>query len=90
MLLKKIPVKNPEGLYARPGNFFITLAGKFDSDIQVCNLTFDGQFFGAKSILSVLALGVIQNHKIEISISGVNQEEAINKIECLIQTNFAD
>ena len=46
------------GLHARPAAIFVQQAGQFDSIIQIRNLTTSSNWVDAKSILSVLTLGV--------------------------------
>ena len=81
---------NKVGLHARPASFFVKTAGQFRADIRVRNLTRASDWVTAKSILRVLALGVQQNHEIEVSAEGEDAQLAIDAITSLIQSNFGE
>lgn len=84
----KITVKASAGLHARPAHMFCEAANKYQSDLQVRNVTSDSEFVNAKSILSVLTLGVSQGNEIEVTADGEDEEQAIQHIHDLIQDNF--
>jgi phosphotransferase system HPr (HPr) family protein len=86
----KIAVTHPSGLHARPASLFVQTANKFSSDIKVQNLTDESALINAKSILSVLTLGVCQNHEIEIIADGDDAEDALNSLKALIEDNFGE
>lgn len=86
----KIKVNHPAGLHARPASLFVQTASKFTSDIHVQNLTNESDVANAKSILSVLTLGVVQNHEIEIIAEGEDAESATKALEVLISDNFGE
>ncbi len=65
-------------------------AAKFKAKIMVKNNTRGAPFVNAKSILSVLGLGVSQNHEIEISAEGIDEQAALEAIAKLINSNFAE
>jgi phosphotransferase system HPr (HPr) family protein len=86
----KITVNHSAGLHARPASLFVQTANKFTSNISVQNITQDSPVSNAKSILSVLTLGVIQGHEIEIIAEGDDAEKAIIALESLIKENFGE
>ncbi len=86
----KIIINAEVGLHARPASLFCALAGKFESEIEIRNITTESDFVNAKSILSVLTLGVMQGHEVEITASGDDENEAVEKIEELILNDFPD
>lgn len=86
----KITVSHPSGLHARPASLFVQTSNKFTSDIQVQNLTDNSTVANAKSILSVLTLGVCQDHEIEIVAEGEDADDALNALEALIKDNFGE
>ncbi len=83
-------VKNEVGLHARPAALFVKTANKFQSKILVRNITRDGKAVPAKSILSVLTLGVLCNHEIHLEADGPDAEEAIAALTRLIESDFAE
>ena len=88
MTKKKLTVRSEQGLHARPADLFVRTANRFQSEILVMNLTSGTGPANAKSILRVLALGVYNGHRIEISTEGDDEEEAMGAISHLIETNF--
>lgn len=85
-----IAISHPSGLHARPASLFVQTANKFSSNIQVQNLTDNSNLANAKSILSVLTLGVCQNHEIEIVAEGDDAEDALDALKALIEDNFGE
>ena len=85
-----ITVTHHAGLHARPASIFVQTANKFASDIRVQNLTDQSNIANAKSILSVLTLGVSQNHTIEINAEGEDSDQAIETLKALIEDNFGE
>lgn len=83
-----INILNEVGLHARPAVQFVKSAAKYQSEIRLRNITRASDWASAKSILEVLTLGVEQKHEIEITFSGVDEEEAAREIENLIRGNF--
>jgi phosphocarrier protein HPr len=76
------------GLHARPAAVFVQEANAYESKIEVRNASKDSEWVDAKSILGVLTLGVEQDHDIEITIEGSDEEEASEALESLIESNF--
>jgi phosphotransferase system HPr (HPr) family protein len=86
----KITIKHPAGLHARPAALFVQTAQKFTSDIHVQNLSDQGEVANAKSILSVLTLGVMQGHEIEINAEGEDADAALGALKTLIENDFGE
>lgn len=86
----KIKITHPSGLHARPASLFVQAASKFESEITVQNLTDNSAVSNAKSILSVLTLGVMQDHEIEIIAEGDDAEAATSTLQALIKGNFGE
>ncbi len=86
----KISVEHSVGLHARPAAQFVQTASEYESTIQVKNLTSDTDPVDAKSILSVLTLGVQQGYEIEIAAEGADELEAIAALKALIEANFGE
>jgi len=85
----RVQVLNAVGLHARPAALFVAEAKRFASKILVRNATGNSGWVDAKSILSVLTLGVEQHHEIEIRAEGSDEEQAAAALERLIVTDFA-
>lgn len=83
-------IHNEVGLHARPAALFVQTAAKFKAKIMVRNSTRNTPFVDAKSILSVLGLGVSQGHQIEITADGEDEQTALETITDLIDRDFAE
>ena len=85
-----IQVKNKVGLHARPASLFVQTATKFSSKIKVKNLTTNGNFVDAKSIIMVLTLGVMRDHEVVIQTEGADADAALGALRALIENNFGE
>ena len=85
-----IQVKNKVGLHARPAALFVQTAAKFSSKIKVKNLTTNGNFVDAKSIIMVLTLGVMKDHEVVIQTEGPDADAALGALRALIENNFGE
>ena len=85
-----IQVKHKVGLHARPASLFVQTAAKFSSAIKVKNLSANGNFVDAKSIIMVLTLGVMKDHEIQIQAEGADEADAVAALQALINNNFGE
>lgn len=87
MVSKEITIQNQVGLHARPATFFIQKANEFKSLITIAK---DERKVNAKSLLGVLSLGITKGTSVMISADGPDEQEAIDALEALVMSNFAD
>ncbi len=87
MINKDVTVLNQVGLHARPATFFIQKANEFKSGIWIVK---DERKVNAKSLLGVLSLGITKGTEISIVADGSDEEEAVNELVKLVQSNFAE
>lgn len=80
-------IKNRVGLHARPASVFVREASKFKSAITVIH---GDKQANAKSILSVLTLGVNQDTVISIRAEGEDAEEALKALMALNESNYGE
>ena len=85
-----LTVNHAAGLHARPAAEFVKTALAFPCQINVRNVTDDTARANAKSILSILTLGVDQGCVIEIVAEGDRAEEALNALAQLVRSNFGE
>lgn len=90
MVEATIPVRHSVGLHARPASLFVQTAAKSSSKIKVRNLTTNGSFVDAKSIIMVLTLGVMKDHEVVIQAEGPDEEAALASLRSLIEGNFGE
>ena len=90
---EKIIVNNKVGLHARPASLFVQEALKFTSEINVfCQdpETKEDRNANAKSILSVLTLGVFQGMEITITAEGKDEVDAVKALRVLVKDDFGE
>lgn len=87
MISKEVEVKNSVGLHARPATFFIQRANEFKSSVWVEK---DERKVNAKSLLGVLSLGIVKGTVIKITADGSDEEDAVNVLVALIESNFSE
>ena len=87
MVVRDIAIKNQVGLHARPATFFIQKANEFKSSIWVEK---DERRVNAKSLLGVLSLGIVKGTTITLIADGSDQEEAIETLSKLIDSDFTE
>ena len=78
-----ITITNKEGLHARPASLFVKEAAKYASKITIAK--HEGKEGNAKSILSVLSMGVDSGSTIDIICEGEDEKEAVKALQELIE-----
>ena len=87
MIERTIEVKCVGGLHARPAKMLADTASRFSSEITLCSGEIEGN---AKSLLSILMLGISQNSSVTLRIFGADEGKALLAIMKLIDNNFVD
>ncbi|OGF62358.1 MAG: phosphocarrier protein HPr [Candidatus Fischerbacteria bacterium RBG_13_37_8] len=87
MIVKEIEVTNEKGLHARAAAKLVNIANKFKSRID---LKKNSQVSNAKSILGILILAACKGEKIELIISGTDEEKACEAIVNLFNNRFQE
>ena len=87
MITKEVVINNQVGLHARPATFFIQKANEFKSSIWVEK---EERRVNAKSLLGVLSLGIVKRTAITIIADGSDEEEAIDTLSALIDSDFSE
>ena len=78
VIKKRIKIKNPQGLHARPASLFVRIANKFASEISVRK---GSESVNGKSIMGLLMLAASQGSTVEIEIHGADAEPMMKEIE---------
>lgn len=81
-----VTVNNKTGIHARPASVFAKAANSYKSDVSIEK---DGKKSNAKSIISVLAMGIKQGTTINIIAEGEDEEKAVNELVALVES-FTD
>ena len=87
MCSKEVVINNQVGLHARPATFFIQKANEFKSSIWVEK---EERRVNAKSLLGVLSLGIVKGTAVKIIADGVDEDEAIETLAGLIDSDFTE
>ncbi|MCR5088436.1 MAG: HPr family phosphocarrier protein [Oscillospiraceae bacterium] len=87
MISKEVVINNQVGLHARPATFFIQKANEFKSSIWVEK---EERRVNAKSLLGVLSLGIVKGTAVKIIADGVDEDEAIETLSALIDSDFVE
>jgi phosphocarrier protein HPr len=82
-----IVLTNEYGLHARPASNFVKEASQFKSSIKILK---DGEEYEAKSIFSVLLLGVKKGDTVTIVVRGSDEKEAVEALKNLSARNFGE
>ncbi len=81
LLKKKLHVRSRQGLHARPAALFAQVANRFKASIRVKKGRHE---VDGKSIMGLLTLAASRGSTIEITIQGLDAEEALYALEQLI------
>ncbi len=87
MIEKEFTIENEAGLHARPAAKLIKAASRFKAEIRILR---DNKMGNAKSLLSVLALGIFKGAKVTVQINGPDEITALYRIQKLIESNFTE
>ncbi len=80
-------VRHEAGLHARPAALFVKTAQRFSAEIKVAR---DGKEVDAKSILSILSLGINQGMDVTVRALGPDASEAVAALKLLVEDNFGE
>lgn len=83
MLVREMTISAPKGLHARPVAELVRVASLFESEII---MTFQGDVANVKSLMNLLALGVVKGSTVSLTILGKDENEALEALEKVIMT----
>ena len=87
MYIKSATVVNQVGLHARPATFLIQKANEYKCSLWIEK---EERRVNAKSLLGVLSLGIAKGTEINIIGDGVDEQEAVDALCALIDSDFAE
>ena len=85
VLTRIVPVVNLRGLHARAAAKFVTMAERFDANVEV---TREGQTVSARSIMGLMMLGAGQGAELELRAEGWEAKEALDALATLVESGF--
>jgi phosphotransferase system HPr (HPr) family protein len=77
----ELVVSNPAGLHARPAAQFVEVALRFESELSVEK---EGRRGNAKSLISVLRLGISMDSRIILEAEGADEDAAVEELSALL------
>ncbi|QCT72933.1 HPr family phosphocarrier protein [Eubacterium maltosivorans] len=87
MVNKVVTITNATGLHARPASMFVQTAGKYRSKIEVVK---GDARLNAKSIMGIMSGGIAQGTTVTIEADGEDEQEALEALVALVQSNFGE
>ncbi|MFT8871106.1 MAG: phosphocarrier protein HPr [Sporolactobacillus sp.] len=78
---KTFVVTDETGIHARPATVLVSEASKFDSNISI---EYNGKKANLKSIMGVMALGIMQGAEFKVAAEGSDADDAVAAIEKVI------
>ncbi len=78
-------IKDPSGIHARPAGKIATISGKYACEIKLISADREAD---AKSILSIMSLGIKPGDVIKITASGEDKESAVTEVMNYIRNNL--
>ena len=83
-------VRNEHGLHARPSAVLVNEVKKYNASVAVQNLDRDSQLVSAKSLMKIVALGVVKGHRLRFVASGEEAQQAIDGIGAVIESGLGE
>src|SRR6476659_1083418 len=80
-------IRNKTGLHARPARVFVDIAKQFQSTIRIGH---GEKLVNAKSLISVLTLGVTSGQHIWIDVDGADEAAAIAALEAAVWSGLGE
>ncbi len=84
MITKNIMVDIPAGMGARPAAMLVQVASQYESSIY---LEDEAVKVNAKSIMGMMALGLVSGTQIKVTANGEDEESAVAAIEKYLKSN---
>ncbi|WP_118790333.1 fused PTS fructose transporter subunit IIA/HPr protein [Haemophilus haemolyticus] len=83
-------VKNEHGLHARPSAVLVNEVKKYNASVAVQNLDRNSQLVSAKSLMKIVALGVVKGTRLRFVATGDEAQQAIDGIGAVIESGLGE
>ena len=83
-------VKNEHGLNARPSAVLVNEVKKYNASVAVQNLDRNSQLVSAKSLMKIVALGVVKGTRLRFVATGDEAQQAIDGIGSVIESGLGE
>lgn len=81
MYTEQIVIQNKTGLHARPASLLLELAQQYESEVMIYAAD---EEINAKSIISILAGGILTGTEVRLEVEGRDEAEAGRAIAALL------
>lgn len=85
LIEKTVSLLNEDGLHARPAGILAKTAAQFTSKVELCA---HGESKNAKSIMSIMSLGLKTGDEIILRADGEDAHQAVDTIQKLFLNKF--
>ena len=85
----RFTVREALGLHARPAGRFVSLAGRFESEVHVARED-DEEWVSGRSVLSILSLAASQGTILRLRAEGSDAAEAVAALGALLASSTED
>ena len=83
-------IKNEHGLHARPSAVLVNEVKKYNASVAVQNLDRNSQLVSAKSVMKIVALGVVKGTRLRFVATGDEAQQAIDGIGSVIESGLGE
>ena len=83
-------IKNEHGLHARPSAVLVNEVKKYNASVAVQNLDRHSQLVSAKSLMKIVALGVVKGTRLRFVATGDEAQQAIDGIGAVIESGLGE
>ena len=83
-------IKNEHGLHARPSTVLVNEVKKYNASVAVQNLDRNSQLVSAKSLMKIVALGVVKGTRLRFVATGDEAQQAIDGIGAVIESGLGE
>ena len=87
MLTKSFAITCPVGMHARPASVLVSIATGFKSQISI---KYQDKNVPANSLIGVMTLGAETGEKVEVTVSGEDEEAAMKRMEDFFEKELQD
>ncbi|RII30681.1 MAG: HPr family phosphocarrier protein [Geobacter sp.] len=87
MIQKEFLIVNKLGLHARASALLVKTSSRFSSEVKLAK---EGVEVNAKSIMGIMMLAASKGTTVRLTVSGVDEEDAMQTIGDLITNGFGE
>ncbi len=87
MLQRTVTIKNKLGLHARAAAKLVNTANRYESTVKLNN---GEKSADAKSIMGIMMLAAAQGTKLDLTVDGDDETEALDSVAALIDDLFGE